>query len=257
MDQMSLRDTFNEDAANYDRWRPRYVPELFQAVFRYAGEPGLALEMGLGTGQATEPFLNAGWQVTGVELGKDLAAFAGRKFQGNPGLRLIQGDFLTCPLEGPFDLFYSATAFHWLPQERAFPLVKKLLRPGGVVALFWNHPWPEEGDPARREVIQSVYEKYQDQEVETYHGISRKARQEKEELLRSWGFGQVESHLFYGVRQFSPEGYVGLMNTYSGHRAMEEGPRLALEQDMKEAICKLGGVLYVYDTIELYLARKP
>ena len=44
MDPFVLCSTFNEDAANYDRWRPRYVPELFAAVFQYAGPPGKALE---------------------------------------------------------------------------------------------------------------------------------------------------------------------------------------------------------------------
>ena len=42
MDPFVLCSTFNEDAANYDRWRPRYVPELFAAVLRYAGAPAWA-----------------------------------------------------------------------------------------------------------------------------------------------------------------------------------------------------------------------
>lgn len=37
MDPLALCATFDEDAATYDRWRPRYVPELFAAVFQYAG----------------------------------------------------------------------------------------------------------------------------------------------------------------------------------------------------------------------------
>ena len=127
MDPFVLCSTFNEDAANYDRWRPRYVPELFAAVLRYAGAPGKALEIGMGTGQATEPFLQAGWQVTGVERGERLAAFAREKFRCRPQLQVVQGDFLTCPLSGPFDLIYAATAFHWLPEDRAFPRVKELL----------------------------------------------------------------------------------------------------------------------------------
>lgn len=86
MDPLALCATFDEDAATYDRWRPRYVPELFAAVFQYAGPPGKALEMGLGTGQATEPFLQAGWQVTGVERGERLAAFAWEKFRHQPQL---------------------------------------------------------------------------------------------------------------------------------------------------------------------------
>ena len=55
-----LRMKFDEDEINYDRWRPGYPDELFQA----------ALEVGIGTGQATRPFLEAGCRVTAVELGE-------------------------------------------------------------------------------------------------------------------------------------------------------------------------------------------
>lgn len=257
MDPFVLCSTFNEDAANYDRWRPRYVPELFAAVLRYAGAPGKALEIGMGTGQATEPFLQAGWQVTGVERGERLAAFAREKFRCRPQLQVVQGDFLTCPLSGPFDLIYAATSFHWLPEEQAFLRVRELLGSGGVLALFWNHPWPEEGHPDRRAVIQEVYDRYRDREVKTHHGISQQSREEKEALLRRWGFTQVESHQFHGVRRLSPEGYVGLMHTYSDFRAMEASAQEALSRDMAQAICRLGGIVHVYDTMELYLARRP
>ena len=33
---MELRLKFNEDATNYDRWRPVYVPELFDAIIEYS-----------------------------------------------------------------------------------------------------------------------------------------------------------------------------------------------------------------------------
>ncbi len=257
MDPLALCATFDEDAATYDRWRPRYVPELFAAVFQYAGPPGKALKMGLGTGQATEPFLQAGWQVTGVERGERLAAFAREKFRHQPQLQVVQGDFLTCPLEGPFDLFYAATAFHWLPEDRAFPRVKELLRPGGAVALFWNHPQPERPGTPAFAAIQAVYKAHQSQEKKTHRGISQQSREEKEALLRRWGFTQVESHQFHGVRQLSPEGYVGLMHTYSDFRAMEASAQEALSRDMAQAICRLGGTVHVYDTMELYLARRP
>ena len=146
MEQTALRGTFNEDPANYDRYRPRYMPELFETIFAYGEKAGCsrgkALEMGSGTGQATEPFLRAGWQVTAVEMGDNLASFAREKFRDQPGLKVVCGDFLTAPLEGPYDLFYAATSFHWVGTKEAFPRIQSLLKPGGVVALFWNHPCP-------------------------------------------------------------------------------------------------------------------
>lgn len=58
---MDLRLTFNTAVENYDRFRPTYTEELYEDVIRYAGLDGEkdALEIGIGTGQATPPFLRA------------------------------------------------------------------------------------------------------------------------------------------------------------------------------------------------------
>ena len=74
----SLRTAFNEDAQNYDIARPDYPEELFTDILSYLDERNAgktALEIGIGTGQATKPFLDAGFQVTAIELGDNLAAY--------------------------------------------------------------------------------------------------------------------------------------------------------------------------------------
>lgn len=85
---MELKLTFNEDAANYDRWRPTYVPELFREIVEYSGldETKEALEIGIGTGQATLPILQTGCRVTAAEIGQNLAAYAKSKFQAYQNL---------------------------------------------------------------------------------------------------------------------------------------------------------------------------
>lgn len=112
---MGRRETFNEDAENYDRYRPTYPPELFRDIFVYSGVGvGSSLvEIGVGTGQATKPFLEAGCIVCGVELGDKLSAFAAEKFRGNGNFTIHCGDFMEFPIkDASVDLVYSATAFH-------------------------------------------------------------------------------------------------------------------------------------------------
>lgn len=54
--------TFNQVAEMYDKWRPAYVPELYEDIFAYKSidKASHVLEIGIGTGQATLPFLNTG-----------------------------------------------------------------------------------------------------------------------------------------------------------------------------------------------------
>jgi len=68
---MDKRYIFNEDPNNYDRYRPTYCKELFDDIIKYSelNEQKKAIEVGIGTGQATKPFLMTGCDVTAIELG--------------------------------------------------------------------------------------------------------------------------------------------------------------------------------------------
>ena len=101
---MDLRLTFDEDAQNYDRARPGYPAELYDAVFAYSGAgPGArVLEIGPGTGQATAPFLEKGCRVTAVELGAQLSRY-GAKVCRPPGDSGAAGGFsAVSPAAGVF-----------------------------------------------------------------------------------------------------------------------------------------------------------
>lgn len=114
---MNLSFLFDEDAKAYDCYRPTYCPELFQTILGCAAR-GQAVEVGCGTGQATAPFLQAGYFVHAVEPGKRLAAYAAEKFRDFPGFRVYNLPFEAyhAPVES-IELLYSATAFHWIPEE--------------------------------------------------------------------------------------------------------------------------------------------
>ena len=75
---MDLRLTFNEVPEEYDRLRPQYPDTLSVDVIQYSAldKTKKALEIGIGTGQATLPFLKTGCELTAIELGDKLAEFS-------------------------------------------------------------------------------------------------------------------------------------------------------------------------------------
>jgi len=158
---MDLRLTFNEDALNYDKMRPTYVKDLYKDVIKFSNLDSTknALEIGIGTGQATLPFLNTGCKLTAVELGENMAKFSKEKFSEFNNFDVINDDFENVTLENnSYDLIYSATAFHWIPQEVGYTKVFNLLKSGGAMALFWNHPSP--ADDKLNFELQKAYNKY-------------------------------------------------------------------------------------------------
>ena len=253
-----IRFAFNEDVKNYDDLRPRYVRALFSDILQYSGAvPGTsALEVGIGTGQATEPFLQIGYDVTAVELGGELAAYAEQRFVRYPNLKVICCAFeeYECPDE-TYDLLYSATAFHWIPSEIAYPKARTLLKKGGSIALFWNKPYAARGDDPLHVKVQSLYAKYRpgaapppENDPSRYEGNIA--------LLRKHDFDDVQMKLYKNTRVFSADRYIALLNTYSDHRSLEPSQKQAFERELREAILSFGDEMKIYDTMDLYLARK-
>lgn len=254
---MELRKTFNEDEVNYDLYRPGYADALYQDIFRCAALPekGAVLEIGIGTGQATLPFLQKNCEVTGAELGDRLSAFVRDKYSAYPNFRCVTGDFMELPFpEQSFDLIFSATAFHWLPFEAALQKVRSLLKPAGTVALFWNHPFPNRPEDPTNAASKRVYDALRPSSKEQAEFSEAQLSVWKERLQQA-GFSDVQTFLYRRVRTLRTEQYLGLINTYSDHRALAPDPKAAFESEMRKAIDAEGGFIRIYDTMDLYLGR--
>lgn len=253
---MDKRFTFNEDVENYDRWRPTYCKELFEDITQYSrlNQNKKAVEVGIGTGQATMPFLITGCEVTAVELGKDLAKYSEEKFKEYKNFSVYNTSFEDFEYkDNSIDILYSATAFHWIPEDIGYPKALKLLKNDGTLALFWNKP-STKGDILHQK-IQSIYQKHIPSMPKPVEDAA--ARHNKiSKTIQSYGFRDLEVKLYHQTREFNASDYISLLNTYSDHRMMVESTKELLYSEIEKAILENGNVLTIYDTIELYLARK-
>ena len=59
-----------------------------------------------------------------------------------------------------FDLVFSASAFHWVPEEIGYNKVRNILKSGGVFARFANHPYRDKGKPELSKEIDEIYDEY-------------------------------------------------------------------------------------------------
>ena len=257
---MDLRMRFDEDTTNYDRWRPRYCPQLFADLARYASldTHSHAVEIGVGTGQATEPILATGCRVTAIELGGKLASYVAAKYRDQPlfEVRNVAFEAFECPQDS-IDLVYSATAFHWIPDEIGYPAVFRMLRPGGTVALFWNRPGPSK--------VQELHAKVQELYAKYAEGFTRASEPEEDDVryrriqstLARFGFIGTECHVYQAERAFRAEEYLALLNTYSDHRSRPPEQKAAFEAELRDLILEYGDCIRIHDTMDLHLARKP
>lgn len=258
--------TFDTVAASYAEIRPGYPEELYRTIFGYrpVGAGSRAAEVGIGGGQATLPILETGCAVTAVEYGGQLAQLCREKFRAFPGFSAVTGRFEEADLpEEAFDLVYSASAFHWIPEEAGYTKAFRILRPGGAFARFANHPFRAADNPELFEAIDRVYAKYyytfykdKTQPAAPREYTEEQAAERAETALK-YGFTDIRYALFRRTRVLSAGDYRRLIGTYSDHIAMEESIREKFLDAVAEAIDRHGGTISIRDTIDLQLARKP
>ena len=250
---------FNQVAEAFERWRPGYVPELYQDLFAYhsIAPSSRVLEIGIGTGHATLPILATGCSLTAVELGNRLVALVRKKFQGVPNFTVIQADFQKYEAEeGSYDLIYSASAFHWIPEEEGYTRVFRLLKSGGTFARFAHHLFYRKGQEKLFAAIQQVYAAYMPGSAP-----SPEYREEDAEfraaIALKYGFTNIAWHLYHQTLTYTAQEYAAMIGTYSDHIALGKEQCQALCNRVGEAIEAFGGRIIVYDTIDLNLASKP
>lgn len=251
--------TFDTVASTYERLRPGYVDALYQDVFAYCplDASNRAVEVGIGGGQATEPILKTGCAVTAVEPGANFCGLCREKFAAYPNFSTVNGKFeeVELPAES-CDLVYSASAFHWVPEEAGYRKVFDILKSGGVFARFANHPYKDKSRPGMHEALQAVYAVYMPGSLVPSEYTEEAARN-RAEIAAKYGFVDIRHHLYRRTRDFTAAEYVQLLGTYSDHIAIEEKTRGRFFREIEQAINDLGGVITIYDTIDLQLARKP
>lgn len=256
--------TFNTVADTYEKIRPGYPDELYKALFAYAPLDATrsVVEVGIGGGQATLPVLKTGCTLTAVEYGDQLAQLCREKFSGFPRFSVITGKFEDAGLpEDSFDLVYSASAFHWVPEEIGYPKVFRVLKPGGAFVRFANHPYQAKDNPALFDEIQRAYGEYYYPYYKKQPGrlseYTEEQAAERAGIAGKYGFRDTQYMLFHRVRTLSAAEYRMLIGTYSDHITIEESLRERFFDVIEDTINRHGGSISIFDTLDLQMARKP
>lgn len=96
-------------------------------------------DVGSGTGISTKLFLENGNVAYGIEPNSKMREAAEQFLTNYPKFQSIDGTSTATTLEdGSIDIVTAAQAFHWFDPEPTRNEFKRILKPGGWVALMWN-----------------------------------------------------------------------------------------------------------------------
>jgi SAM-dependent methyltransferase len=217
---------FGEVADDYDRVRPAYPDALVDDVLNYCGlsqfEAGSrALEVGAGTGRATEAFARTGLPIVAVEPDRAMADVLARRTAPYPGVEIVRRTFEEFRPASRFGLLFSAEAWHWTVPASRWSLASEALAGGGTFALIWNNERID--DPDLRSAMLRVLAEHAPATVVHDDPVTPGTvwtRWPGDELAARPEFGDRTSR-HYEVRRAMPKAdYLGLTRTRSQFRML-------------------------------------
>lgn len=250
------RDSFDDVADLYDRYRPAPPTRVVDALIKATGSGNgtRVLEFGCGTGQLSVPLATTGATLTCVEPGARLAAIAARNLSPFPLVTVECSTFEDWPV--PIELFDAvvvANAFHWLDPDLRVTKPPALLHPDGSLAiLHTHHVWG--GTTDFSEASQHAY---------LLHGLAADLTfrpPHPDELPRSYpeledvsAFAGVRRERFEIPTRYTTTAYVGLLQTDSLVNTLDPEPRRRFLHDIASLIdTSFGGVIernYLYELV--------
>jgi SAM-dependent methyltransferase len=133
-----MSDAWMQLAQEYGANRTGYSTELYETIARFGVQRGAKiLDIGCGTGIASQPFLANGFPVTGIDASESMLAEAQAR---NSHANYVQGSAESLPFQDEqFDVAISAQAFHWFDRRAALEEAFRVLRRGGMIAIWWKY----------------------------------------------------------------------------------------------------------------------
>jgi SAM-dependent methyltransferase len=250
---------FSNRVADYVKYRPHYpvaVREVLAREHELRPEHVIA-DVGSGTGILTALFLDGGHTVYGIEPNAEMRAAGDALLAGRRGFHCLAAtaEATTLPA-GSVDWVTAGQAFHWFDAQAARREFRRILRPGGGVALVWNERRIDDTPFARG--YEDLLVRYGTDYAEVSHrGGGGKPLTQADSLAAFFAPQGFRVHAFENVQEFDFEGVRGrLLSASYVPQAGQPGhePLLAALRDLFDRHAERGRITFAHDT-RVYVGR--
>ncbi|PEN11228.1 SAM-dependent methyltransferase [Longibacter salinarum] len=228
-------DHFSGHAADYARFRPTYPDALFDAITAPCRALDLVWDCGTGNGQAAIALARRAKRVIATDASaeqiKHALPHARVEYHVAPAANVSIAD-------NTVDLVTVAQALHWFDLDRFYPEARRVLRPGGVIAV-WTYSLfhVPEGD-AEASAINPVLRRYYEDVVGPYWPPERRHIETGYQSL-PFPFDEIEAPEVELRMDWTLAETVGYLRTWSAsqrYRAEREADPIAeIEEDLRRA----------------------
>jgi SAM-dependent methyltransferase len=256
------RRLFGTDPDTYDAARPGHAEWVYELLHERCGltQGSKVLEVGPGTGQATQRLLELGaGPLVAVEPDPNLGEFLRARFGDRIELR--SSTLEDAELETSFELAVAASSFHWVEEDAGLRKIAATLAPGG----WWVMWWTLFGVPRRKDAFMQAVDPLLEDLPSSPSGGSGGSRpsfaldfEARGAALARAGFELVEHELVYWPVTWDSDGIRGLYATFSPIIQLDDDARERLLDEIRTiAERDFGGRVGRTLTTSIYTARKP
>lgn len=249
---------FDKAAEYYDKFRPGYPKEIIETLVTNTqlSKDSTTLEIGAGSGKATEFFKDYGFSIRCIEPGQNLVRNGQIKYKDYSNIKFECGRFEEIEADTEkYDVIYAAQSFHWIPQPIGYQKCAQMLNDNGYLAVFWN--------------MYLISDQKADNELlklsQKYGGFADFVNEEQcENRIQSIVNSIQESGLFetpfvykhLWEQEYTAEEYYGFVLTGNRFLQLSDEVKNNAHEEIKEHAKKFGGKIIRPYLCVLYIAQK-
>jgi SAM-dependent methyltransferase len=224
--------------------RAAELHQLYARLLRITElSPGAQLlEVGCATGKATLPLAQRGFRITCLEPGADLAAAARANLAGF-NVDVVEARFEDWALGSErFAMVFAATAWHWIDPTVRYRKAADVLEPHGYLALWGaGHVIPYDGDSFFEE-LQEIYDEIGESlPPDATLPRPQQLADDRDDIEASGLLEVIEIKQYDWETVYDAQGYIDLLNTFSGHIAMQDWQRNRLYGEIRRRLAERPG----------------
>ena len=251
MGSMLDNNYFSKDPDSYRQFRPEYPAELFRYLAMLCNEHELAWDVGTGSGQAAIGLAPHFEKVFASDISQPQLKSAIRKSNINYYMGSAEN---IKAVDGSIDIITVGQALHWFDVEQFFEQVDRVLKPGGILAVWCYELFNINADLDL--IIHNLYQK----KLKDYWPTERK--------LVENGYNDITlPYPLIPVPEFSMEQtwsfpqVIGYINTWTAVKNfIEQEEYNPVDQLLKKitfAWCDTGHMKKIKWPLNLMVCRKP
>ena len=206
---------FGNLSKNYAKVRKGFPDEVIDYIFQKTGsEHPLILDIGCGTGIATEQLREKGAEIVGTDVDAEMIRQAKMDNQYRIDYKVAPAE--TQPsVSHQFDAVTAFSAFHWFANKESLGEIKRVLKPNGFFFAI-NKNEVEDFKRENKRILQQFAERELPDAKKEYDPAV---------ILRERGFRSIDKKSFPVTEYFSPSEAVEYVQTMSIWNLVPENKR--------------------------------